>query len=92
MPWPGSACGTTAEFVELLNFGPGPVNIGCYILTDGDFSVTIPEGTILQPGEFYVIAGQNVIAGPCANLDSTITADLNWNTCGCTSGTDPDNG
>ncbi|MEN9524935.1 MAG: hypothetical protein RLZZ256_319 [Bacteroidota bacterium] len=92
MPWPGSACGTTAEFVELLNFGPGPVNIGCYILTDGDFSVTIPEGTILQPGEFYVIAGQNVIAGPCANLDSTITADLNWNTCGCTSGPIPTTG
>ena len=92
MPWPGSACGTTAEFVELLNFGPGPVNIGCYILTDGDFTVTIPEGTILQPGEFYVIAGQNVINGPCANLDSTITADLNWNTCGCTSAPIPTTG
>ena len=47
LPWPGNACGTTAEFVELYNMGPGPVNIGCYIISDGDFSITIPPGTIL---------------------------------------------
>lgn len=93
MPWTLNTCGgPTAEFVELLNFGPGPVNIGCYILTDGDFSITIPPNTILQPGEFYVISGQTVIPGPCANIDSTITADLNWNTCNCTSGTIPTTG
>jgi hypothetical protein len=93
MPWTSNTCGgPTAEFVELLNFGPGPVNIGCYILTDGDFSVTIPANTILQPGEFFVISGQNVIAGPCANIDSTITVDLNWNTCNCTSGVIPGTG
>ncbi len=89
MPWTPSACGTTAEFVELLNFGPGPVNIGCYILTDGDYSITIPANTIIQPGEFYVISGLDVIPGPCANIDSTIQTDLNWTTCNCTSGTIP---
>jgi hypothetical protein len=92
MPWPGSSCGTTAEFIELLNFGPGPVNIGCYILTDGDYSITIPENTILQPGQFYVIAGVDSIAGPCANLDSTIRVHLNWNKCGCTSAPIPTTG
>ena len=92
MPWPASACGTTAEFVELLNFGPGPVNIGCYILTDGDFSITIPANTILQPGEFYVLSGQDINPGPCANIDSTIHPDLNWTTCNCTSGTIPTTG
>src|SRR5690349_21501541 len=85
MPWTLNGCGATAEFVELMNFGPGPMNIGCYILTDGDYSITIPPNTIIQPGEFYVIAGQSVITSPCANIDSTITADLNWNTCNCTS-------
>jgi hypothetical protein len=86
MPWTANTCGaSTGEFVELLNFGPGPIDIGCYILTDGDYSITIPPNTILQPGEFYVIAGQTVITAPCANIDSTITADLNWNTCNCTS-------
>jgi hypothetical protein len=93
MPWTSNLCGgPTAEFVELLNFGPGPVDIGCYILTDGDYSITIPANTILQPGEFYVISGQDVIPGPCANIDSTITANLNWNTCNCTSGAIPTTG
>jgi hypothetical protein len=89
LPWTSNGCGATGEFVELLNFGPGPVNIGCHIITDGDFSVTIPPNTILQPGQFYLIAGQNIIPSPCANVDSTVTADLNWTTCGCTSGSIP---
>lgn len=89
MPWTLNGCGTTAEFVELMNFGPGPINIGCYILTDGDYSVTIPPNTILQAGEYYVLAGQDVIPFPCGNVDSTIVADLNWNSCGCTSGSIP---
>jgi hypothetical protein len=93
MPWTSNTCGgPTAEFVELLNFGPGPMNIGCYILTDGDFSITIPPNTILQPGQFYVISGQDVIAAPCANINATVTSDLNWNTCNCTSGTIPTTG
>lgn len=92
MPWPGSSCGTTAEFIELLNFGPGPVNIGCYILTDGDYSITIPANTILRPGQFYVIAGQDSIAAPCANLDSLIHVSLNWNRCRCTSAAIPTTG
>jgi Lamin Tail Domain len=89
MPWPGNACGTPSEFIELLNMGPGPMNIGCYILTDGDFSVTIPPGTILQPGQFYVIAGQDFLPSPCTNINMNVTADLNWTTCNCTSGPIP---
>lgn len=92
MPWPSNGCGVTSEFVELLNFGPGPVDIGCYILTDGDYSVTIPGNTILQPGQYYVIAGQSFIPAPCANINSDVVADLNWNTCGCTSGPIPTTG
>lgn len=92
MPWTPAACGTTAEFVELLNFGPGPVNIGCYILTDGDYSITIPANTILQPGDFYVISGMDSIPYPCANIDSAIHTDLNWNTCNCTSAPIPTTG
>jgi hypothetical protein len=85
MPWTSNTCGTTSEFVELLNFGPGPVNIGCYILTTGIYSVTIPPNTILKPGEFYVIAGRDVLPGTCGNVDSTsVRANLNWNNCNCT--------
>lgn len=87
MPWTSNTCGVKTEFVELLNFGPGPVNIGCYILTTGVYSVTIPPNTILKAGEMYILAGQNFIPGTCGNVDSTasgITANLNWNTCNCT--------
>jgi hypothetical protein len=89
MPWTLQACPNPSEFVELLNFGPGPVNIGCYILTDGDYSITIPANTILNAGQFYVISGQTNIPMPCANINYDVVADLNWNTCNCTSGPIP---
>ncbi len=92
MAWPGEACPVTTEFIELKNMGPGPMNIGCYVITDGDFAITIPSNTILQPGEFYVLGGQNTINSPCANLARNITVNLNWNTCGCTSGPIPSTG
>jgi hypothetical protein len=82
MPRTSNTCGTTSEFVELMNYGPGPVNIGCFILTTGVYAITIPPNTILQPGEFYILAGRNFIPGTCANIDSAATgvhADLNWN-------------
>jgi hypothetical protein len=92
MPWPSASCGTTSEFVELLNFGPGPTNIGCYILTNGKYSVTIPPNTILQPGQFYLIAGQSSLPQNCGNIDSAVTANLNWSTCGCTNVAIPTSG
>ena len=81
MAWSG--CANNSEFIELLNFGPGPVNIGCYIITNGTYSVTIPPNTILQPRQYYVLAGQNTLARNCGNIDSTVQVDLNWNSCGC---------
>jgi hypothetical protein len=89
MPWTLQACPNPSEFVEFLNFGPGPVNIGCYILTDGDYSITIPPNTWLNAGEFYVVSGQTNIPMPCANINYNVVADLNWNTCNCTSGPIP---
>lgn len=82
MAWSG--CNTTSEFIELLNFGPGPVNIGCYIVTNGQYAVTIPANTVLKAGEYYVLAGQDLLAKGCGNADSAVVVDLNWSTCGCT--------
>ncbi|MCW3074243.1 MAG: type sorting protein [Flaviaesturariibacter sp.] len=92
MPWPSNACGTTSEFVELLNYGPGPMNIGCYTLTNGKYSITIPANTVLQAGEFYLLAGQNTLPLNCGNIDSAVTVDLNWSTCGCTNAPIPTTG
>lgn len=87
MPRTSNSCGVTSEFVELLNFGPGPVNIGCYILTTGVYTVTIPANTILQPGQFYILAGTNVLSGTCGSVSAPaggVPVNLNWNNCNCT--------
>jgi hypothetical protein len=87
MPWTGTSCGTTAEFVELQNYGPGPVDISCYILTTGIYSITIPKNTVLQPGDYYILAGQSFLPNNCANVDSAgvgVSVDLDWNSCNCT--------
>jgi len=92
LSWPSNSCSVTSEYVELFNFGPGPMNIGGYILTDGDYSITVPQNTVILPGQFFVIAGQNSIPIGCANISSAVTVNLNWNTCNCTSGTIPSTG
>lgn len=81
MAWSG--CSANSEFVELLNFGPGPVNIGCFIVTNGQFAVTIPANTVLKPGQFFTLAGQDSLRPGCGNADSTVSVQLNWNRCGC---------
>jgi hypothetical protein len=90
MSWSG--CTTTSEFIELLNFGPGPMNIGCYIVTNGTYSVTIPPNTIIQPGKYFVLSGQDILAQGCANTDSAIHISLNWTTCNCTNTAVPTTG
>ncbi|HTE23634.1 lamin tail domain-containing protein [Flavitalea sp.] len=82
MSWSG--CNTSSEYIELLNFGPGPMNIGCYVVTNGQYAVTIPTNTILQPGEYFVLSGRDILAADCGNTDSGVVVDLNWTTCNCT--------
>ncbi|HTF30559.1 MAG TPA: lamin tail domain-containing protein, partial [Flavitalea sp.] len=82
MSWSG--CNTTSEFIELLNFGPGPMDISCFKVTNGQYAVTIPTNTILKPGEYFVLSGGNVLTAGCGNTDSAVVVDLNWTTCNCT--------
>jgi gliding motility-associated-like protein len=75
---PAGADGTppnSSEWIELMNTCDTPIDIGCMIIGDGDFSLTIPSGTTLQGGEVYTIS---------SGLNG-LTPDLNWNTCGCSS-------
>jgi hypothetical protein len=92
LAWTGNSCSITSEYVELYNFGPGPANIGCFVLTDGDFSITIPPNTILLAGQYYVISGQDVLPKSCGNINDSTVVDLNWNACNCTSGDIPSTG
>ena len=64
------------EWVELYNTCSTDVNVGCYVLTDGDFTVTIPSGTVMPANSYLTIGSGN--AG--------FTVDINWASCGCSSG------
>ena len=72
----GGCTPSTAEWLELYNTCNTPQDISCFVLTDGDFAVTFPVGTIIQPYGFFVIGSAN--SGVALNLDLGI--------CGCTSG------
>jgi hypothetical protein len=73
----GANMPNTAEWIELYNASASPVNIGCWFFTDGDFAVTFPAGTTIPAGGYYTVASAS---------GSGLTPNLNWATCGCTSG------
>ena len=72
----GSCTPNTGEWIELYNNCPFTWNIECYILTDGDFSITLPAGTTIPGNGFIVIGSSN----------SGVAVDVNIGTCGCTTG------
>jgi PKD repeat protein len=72
----GSCTPNTGEWIELYNNCPFDWNIECYILSDGDFSITMPAGTVV-PGNGYLVVG---------STNSGIPVDVNIGTCGCTTG------
>lgn len=86
---PTNACGTNNEFIELLNLGPGPQDIGCYIIAT-DKSAFRLSPKILQPGEVYLISGTWSPTVSCINEITptpSITVNFNFNDCnGCLSG------
>jgi endonuclease YncB( thermonuclease family) len=45
------------EWIELKNIGKQAVNISGWILSDGEGSYVVPEGTVLQPGETWRVYG-----------------------------------
>ncbi len=65
----------SGEWIELYNTCPNAADIGCMIIGDGDFTLTIPSGTVLPAFEVYTIG---------SGLNGLVP-DLNWNTCSCSS-------
>lgn len=76
-PCDGNCVPNTEEWVELYNTCSTSVDVSCYVLTDGDFAVTFPPGTIIPAGGYLTIG----------SINSAITIDIDLATCGCTSGT-----
>jgi gliding motility-associated-like protein len=75
-PCDGSCVPNTEEWVELYNTCDLPVDLGCFVIGDGDYAVTIPSGTTLSPGQYLVIGSTN----------SGIGVDVNVGTCNCANG------
>ena len=77
----GTTASATDEFVELFNAGSGPAPVGRYKLvyrsaagTSDVGLATIPEGTMLAPGAFYLFGGSGYAGTKTA--DQTFSAGL----------------
>lgn len=92
-PDPGNYDGQGAEWTELYNPTASPVNIGKWILTDGEEIISIPAGIIIPAGGFYLIYNSNFFACNTCNWDASIATALTASnsldiaTCGCTNQT-----
>ena len=58
------------EFVEITNVGSGNIDIGGYTLSDQNNAdiVTVPSGTILSPGGYFVFFGGGTPNLPCQTV------------------------
>ena len=61
-----SSGGAPADFVELINNGAAPADIGGYVIRDNDdtHTFTIPAGTTIAAGGYYVV---DIDTGPAAS-------------------------
>lgn len=77
---PGSCDGncspSTEEWIELYNTCNTPADVSCFVFSDGDFTVTIPSGTIIPPYGYLTIGSDN----------SGFIPDVNLSNCNCTGG------
>jgi len=91
----GSPAPNTGEWVEFYNTSASSVDMSCWVFCDGDFCVTIPDGTILLTGDFFLVGsaagagcgvGVDGVVGGGDDCDFSFTPNLDWATCGCTAG------
>lgn len=72
------------EWIEL--FGTAGTDISCYVLTDGDWTITIPNGTTI-PGDGYYTIGKAAYANTPGAVNGSTPVDLDVESCGsCTTG------
>ena len=81
----GSPNPNTGEWIELYNTTAATVDVSCWIICDGDFCVTLPAGTTIAAGDFFLIGSAAGVS--CVSCDFPgLSIDLDWATCGCTAG------
>lgn len=72
----GSCNPNTEEWVELHNTCNTAIDLSCWVLGDGDFTITFPQGTVIVPGGHLVVGSDN--SGP--------NVGINLASCNCTAG------
>lgn len=63
----GNNDGTNDGIVELINIGNTNFDAGCYVISNAEWVVVLPPGTMIAPGATFLIAcstGQNVGLNP----------------------------
>ena len=96
-PDPTMNDGSGGEWIELYNSSATAVNIGCWVVSDGQGTITIPAGTMIGGNDYFLIAKASLFN--CATCDfrnlplvigdtnpATVEIDLDMATCGCLSG------
>jgi hypothetical protein len=92
-PDPGNYDGQGAEWAELYNTGAAPVDVSCWVLSDGEEIIVLPAGTIIPAGGYLLIYNSHFFNCATCNWDPTIIAQLQTNpnvklldlaACGCT--------
>src|SRR5439155_18499842 len=64
----GTRDGTQDEFVELVNEGTAPLNIGLFTISDATTTrFTFPAGKVIPPGEAAVVFGGGTAIGAFGN-------------------------
>ncbi|MCP4439015.1 MAG: T9SS type A sorting domain-containing protein [Aureispira sp.] len=78
--------GSGGEFIELhCPAGGGACDISCWVVSDGQGLITIPDGTTIPDGGYYLIGHAPALT--CDSCDFFgIPIDLNTATCGCLTG------
>ena len=92
---PGMYDGQGAEWIELYNTDlVNPADISCYVITDGEEVIVIPDGTLIPSGGMLLIYNSTFFNCAVCNWDPAIIANLPTSTvtldlssCGCTNQT-----
>jgi len=72
---------TIGEWIELYNLGASANDLSCFVITDGDWDISLPSGTMIPAGGYLTIGRSTAEDGN----GGTFTPDVNLSTCNCAS-------
>jgi hypothetical protein len=75
----GNNDGANDGFIELINTTASPVNIGCYVISNSEWIITLPPNTSIPANGFFTIAcGSAVSPNPTPGTGLTCTGNCDF--------------